>query len=93
MNSKDKQLKEAAMKNCFEQRMEDELRKIEAALHRKGGTKATDKVNRRLGRVAEKYPSVYKYYNISLTYSADNKTVTAIHWEQDPEKIQQKSRV
>lgn len=91
VNSKDKQLKEAAMKNCFEQRMEDELRKIEAALHRKSGTKAADKVNRRLGRVAEKYPSVFKYYNISLSYSADNKIVTAIYWEQDPEKIQQKT--
>lgn len=91
VNSKDKQLKEAGIKNRFEQRLEEEFMKIEAALHRKGGVKSVERVNRRIGRAAEKYPSIYKYYNIHLTHSLDSKTVTSMQWEQDPEKAKQKN--
>lgn len=54
------------MKNQFETRFEAELEKIKAALHRKGGIKAFDKVNRRIGRLSQKYPSVSHYYRIEV---------------------------
>lgn len=62
-----KALKEQSMKLKFESRFLAEIEKINAALARKGGVKQTEKVNRRIGRVMEKYPSMNKYYLVELT--------------------------
>lgn len=77
------------MKSQFEQRLEQELEKIKAALQRKGGVKAIDKVSRRIGRLAQK-SSVYKYYEIDITTDATAKIAIALKWRQDPAKLMQK---
>lgn len=62
-----KTIKERSIKLKFESRFLAEIKKIDAALTRKGGIKQTEKVNRRIGRVMEKYPSMNKYYSVELT--------------------------
>lgn len=62
-----KVLKERSMKLKFESRFLAEIEKIDTALTKKGGIKQTEKVNRRIGRVMEKYPSMNKYYSVELT--------------------------
>ncbi len=56
-----KELKEAAMKHRPEERFEQELKKIKAAVYGKGDVKTFDKINRRIGRLAQKYLSAHKY--------------------------------
>lgn len=92
VKSKDKEGKEQAMKNQFEQRLEQELEKIKAALYKKGGVKTTDKVNRRIGRLAQKYPSVCKYYDITITNDQSGKTAIDLQWHKDPEKLARKQQ-
>lgn len=91
VKSPSKEKKEEGMKLQFEKRFEDELQKIRAALHSKGGVKQTDKVHQRIGRAKEKYPSVQRYYNI--TVSSDPKTglATQLTWEKDPDKHLEKN--
>ncbi|MEO6705738.1 MAG: IS1634 family transposase, partial [Ginsengibacter sp.] len=90
VKSPDKAMKEAGMKNQFEKRFEEELQKIQAAIHRKGGIKQLDKIHQRIGRAKEKYPSVGQYYIIDVT--ADQKTNKAIEmtWEKDKTKHEDK---
>lgn len=90
VKSPEKELKEAAMKHQFEERFEQGLEKIKMAIHRKGGVKAFDKVNRRIGRLAQKYPSVHKYYKIEVSADAFSKTATGLHWGQDPDKAKER---
>lgn len=91
VKSPSKEKKEEAMKLQFEKRFEEELQKIHTALHRKGGTKKSDKVHQRIGRAKEKYPSVQHYYDI--TVSSDEKTnlATDISWKKDEDKHQEKN--
>ncbi|HKK12037.1 MAG TPA: IS1634 family transposase [Flavobacteriaceae bacterium] len=90
VKSPDKAAKEAGMKNLFEKRFEEQLQKIHAAIHRKGGIKKSDKVHQRIGRAKEKYPSVSQYYNIEV--SGDEKTNLAkeMTWKKAPAKYQDK---
>jgi hypothetical protein len=75
-----KTLKESGMKNQFEKRFEEELEKIKNALEKKGGTKSIEKVNQRIGRAKQKYPSVQERYNITLKNDAENKNVKTMTW-------------
>ena len=79
VRSEAKAAKENSMYDQFTKRFIAELEKIKASLSKKHGTKKTDKVNERIGRAKEKYPSVSKYYNISYT-EADGK-VTSLSWK------------
>lgn len=72
--------KEQGMKTQFETRYEDELNKIRASLTKKGGVKLADKVNQRIGRAKQKYPSAQGRYDIQLSYDEKNKTVTELVW-------------
>ena len=84
VNSPGKQLKESSMKQQFEGRLEAELQKVSAALTRKGGIKKEEKVNRRLGRIIQKYPSVSQYY--SLTLNTDKGIATSLTWDKQTPK-------
>lgn len=90
VKSPDKAMKETGMKESFEKRFEEQLQKIHAAIHRKGGIRRLDKVHQRIGRAKEKYPSVAQYYNIEVT--SDEKTNSAIEmsWKKDPIKYEAK---
>jgi Transposase DDE domain len=74
VKSPGKVLKETAMKNAFETRFEEQMDKIKAGLSKKGTVKKYDKINQRIGRVIQKYPSVGKYYKIDV--QSDGKGLT-----------------
>ena len=80
ITSEMKAKKEQGMKTQFETRYEDELNKIKASLTKKGGVKLADKVNQRIGRAKQKYPSAQGRYDIQLSYDEKNKTVTELVW-------------
>lgn len=86
VKSVSKGLKEAGMKNKFEQRFEEELQKIKNALSKKGGTKRIDKVHQRIGRAKQKYPSVHHRYIIKVTHDNMDKNVLDVSWRIDPSK-------
>jgi transposase len=55
------------MNGLLSQRFEDGIQNINHGIQSKGGTKKTEKVYERIGRLKQKYPSVHKYYDITVT--------------------------
>jgi hypothetical protein len=66
VKSTGKQAKERSMKSKFEERFLEEINKIKASITKKNGVKKADKVNQRIGRAIEKYPSAAKFFNIEV---------------------------
>lgn len=91
VKSPSKEKKEEGMKLQFEKRFEQELQKIHTALHSKGGTKKADKVHQRIGRAKEKYPSVQRYYDITVSSDAKTGLATEITWEKNLDRHQEKN--
>lgn len=85
VKSEGKELKEKSMKLKFEDRFLLEIEKINTALTKKNGIKKMDKVNRRIGRVLQKYPSMNKYYQIDV--QEENGTATQVAAEQKDEYL------
>lgn len=81
VHSKAKQAKEESMSNKLGKRFEEGLNNIIASLSKKKGIKQRDKVNERLGRLREKYPSIYKSYEIGMEIDPEN-IVTKIEYKQ-----------
>jgi hypothetical protein len=48
--------------------------------------KKTDKVNRRIGRAQQKYPSVQGWYDLRFTGREEDDIVEDLTWEKNPEK-------
>ncbi len=67
VKSQSKALKEAGMNGLWAQRFEEGLKTINDAIQCKSGTKKKDKVWERIGRLKQKYPSIHKYYDISVS--------------------------
>lgn len=84
VRSQMKAVKESQMKDQFCRRFEEELAKIKASISRKGGVKKPEKVNRRIGRAQQKYPSVQGWYDLTLETSND--TVCDLSWQRNPQK-------
>ena len=59
------------MKSKFEDRFLAEIKKIESSLTKKYSVKKADKVNQRIGRAIEKYPSAAKFYEIKVVVEND----------------------
>lgn len=91
VKSPSKEKKEEGMKLQFEKRFEQELQKVHNALHSKGGTKKADKVHQRIGRAKEKYPSVQRYYDITVSSDAKTGLATEITWKKDTDRHQEKN--
>ena len=66
IKSEGKQIKEDSMKLNFEEKFLLEVTKINNSIFKKNGVKKIDKVNQRIGRLLEKYPSMNKYYCLEL---------------------------
>lgn len=66
VKSKAKAMKEKGMSSKFAQRFEEGLKSIENGINSKGGTKKLDKVWERIGRLKQKYPSIHRYYEITV---------------------------
>ncbi len=84
-----KALKENSMNGLFAQRFEEGIQNIKEGINKKGGTKKLDKVYERIGRLKQKYPSVHKYYEITVSDNGKG-TVTSISCQhktgEDPDK-------
>jgi transposase len=76
-----KEVKEEGIKNRFEKRFEDELKKVLAALSKRRGTKRYEKVLEKIGRLKERYKRVARRYEIKIDKDEATNRVTAITWE------------
>jgi transposase len=92
VNSPHKALKEQGMKTRFEECFEEDLAKIKGSLSKKSGVKTVAKVNERIGRLKEKYPSVHKRYNIDLKADAVGKKIVDMSWAKNPVAEQHKQQ-
>jgi Transposase DDE domain len=84
VKSEAKALKENSMYNQFAQRFEEGIRGIQNGISSKGGTKKTDKVWQRIGRLKEKYASVNQYYEITVQDNGKG-TATSLVFEKKVE--------
>lgn len=82
VDSEAKALKEASMDAKLSSRYEEGLNAIKKGIEGKG-TKRRDKVNRRLGRLNQKFPGFEKRYTIDFTYN-DKDVSTAMTWRRNP---------
>ena len=80
VTSPTKTLKETSMYNQFCARYEEGLALIVKGITSKGGVKKYDKVNQRIGRLAQKYPSVHKLYDIRLEKN-EKDICTSMTWD------------
>jgi transposase len=67
-------------------RFAEELQKIANGLQKKTGTKKYDIILQRIGRIKEKYSMVARQFDIKITAGDTKEKVTAISWENTPEK-------
>ena len=81
--------KEQSMKSLFQQRFEDDLKQVAAALSKKGGVKKYDKVLKRIGRLQQKYAAIAPYYDIEVKHKAQIATAVEYKFAR-PEKAEQR---
>jgi len=67
VKSQTKALKENSMNGLLSQRFEEGIQNINDGISKKSGTKKIEKVHERIGRLKQKYPSVHKYYDITVS--------------------------
>jgi len=79
-----KRKKERSMDRKLTKRFIDELTNVEAAFHKKGGTKAIDNVWERIGRVKERHRRVSGTYQINVEHGGGK--ATAMEWKKKPPK-------
>ena len=86
-HSNQKEKKEEGIKNLSRQRFEDGLKKIEAGLTKKNGTKLYEKVIARIGRLKERYSRMARHFEITVQKN-DKELVTSLSWslQEDLEK-------
>ena len=88
VDSDAKALKERSMYEQACQRYEEGLECIKAGIAKKGGTKKRDAVNKRLGKLDEKYGAIRKSYTVELRYegSGQNEIAVSMTWKRNDEK-------
>ena len=92
VKSPGKKAKETAMKQQFESRFEDELKKIQNAIVTKHGSKKLHVINRRIGRALEKYPSVSRFYKIEVTTDDQNQVANQLTWQKDEDQDKEREQ-
>ena len=83
-----KEAKEEGIKNRFEKRFEEELKKVRAALGKKRGTKRYEKVLEKIGRLKERFKRVARRYEINVDKEDNTDRAAAITWERKEESSQ-----
>jgi transposase len=83
VESEAKGLKEQGIKTRLEQGYEEQLHLIQQSLFKPRGIKKLDKVQQRIGRAKQKYPSIHHFYNIHLEIDNDAQTVKDLYWQKD----------
>lgn len=89
VESEAKGLKEQGITNRLEQGYEKQLQLIKQSLAKPRGVKKLDKVQQRLGRAKQKYPSVHRLYNIHLDVDCSLQIVRNLHWQKDLERSEE----
>lgn len=84
-----KALKEKGINSRHEQGYEEQLQIIKQGLAKPRGTKRADKVQQRIGRANQKYPSVHQRYKINLTIHKETNTVEDISWHKNTQKAEE----
>jgi hypothetical protein len=84
-----KGIKEQGIKNRLEQGYEEKLHLIKQSLAKPRGVKKVAKVQQRIGRAKQKYPSVHHLYNIHLDIDTTTQTVKNLYWQKDIVKAQE----
>ena len=84
-----KATKEQGIKSRLEQGYEDQLNLIKQSLSKPRGIKKLDKVQQRIGRAKQKYPSIHHLYNISFDIDTATQTVKNISWQKDMAKAEE----
>lgn len=91
VESESKGLKEEGIKNRLEQGYEQQLHIIQQSLYKPRGIKKADKVQQRIGRAKQKYPSIHHLYNIHLDIDSDTHIVKDLSWQKDIAKAEEAS--
>jgi hypothetical protein len=81
--------KEDGIKNRLEQGYEEQLNLIKQSLSKPRGIKKVDKVQQRIGRAKQKYPSIHHLYNITFDIDTATQTVKNIYWQKDVAKAEE----
>ncbi len=81
-----KRMKESGIRNRNEQGYEQQLELIKQSLSKPRGTKRLARVQERIGRAKQKYPSVHQLYIIDLEIDYARLVVTNITWNRDIDK-------
>lgn len=89
VESPDKSIKEQGIRNRLEQGYEQKLHLIKQSLAKPGGVKKVTKVQQRIGRAKQKYPSVHHLYIIHLDIDTATQTVKNLHWHKDLVKTEE----
>lgn len=89
VESQAKGLKEQGIKNRLEQGYEQQLHLIKQSLSKPRGIKKIDKVQQRIGRAKQKYPSIHHLYNIHLDIDSNTQTVKDLYWQKDIVKAEE----
>ena len=75
--SEGKAEKENGIDTLKEKRFCEDMTRLQTSVE-KGTIHAADKINQRVGRIRERYPSIAQHYQIDLTLSDDGKQATAL---------------
>ncbi|MDQ6764385.1 MAG: IS1634 family transposase [Bacteroidota bacterium] len=89
VESEAKGLKERGIKSRLEQGYEQQLHLIHQSLSKPRGIKKLEKVQQRIGRAKQKYPSIHHLYNIHLDVDNDTQTVKNLYWQKDIAKAEE----
>ena len=82
VNSPSKAMTEASMNRQWKERFEEELKKVNESITKKGGTKKYKKVVERVGRAIERYPSIAKNYHVEYVKDNDStEKMKEIKWD------------
>ena len=73
VHSTAKEAKENSMKESFQKKYLEQIELIKESLQKPRGVKTEDKVWKRLGRLAQKYPSINKHYEIKTKLDEQGK--------------------
>lgn len=82
-----KAMKERSMNVKFKERFELELQKLAKGITLKSGIKTQEKVQQKIGRITEKYPSIAPHFTITCTPDQDKINIISIDWQANENAI------
>jgi hypothetical protein len=85
-----KAMKERSMNVKFKDRYELELQKLAKGITLKSGIKTQEKVQQKIGRLKEKYPSIASNFTITCTADQEKINIIKIEWKVNETAIKKK---